>query len=233
MHEIKTLLQQYILENYETGCTLLVSDPFFFKRKVESKVASPVKIGTYAPKKVEKKEVVVPPLAPAPVKKVEVQALPVPVVKSQVPKADFSKVYGKIAPGLKLHEKPPNDYVAKSVKNAWKGFPEAPIFVHQSVRMHSELLKALATAIDAKLTSSRCFSIDKVEEENQWNGFFEEKKPKLILIPKDLLLSSKHLRAYYESHKEIPFLFLESLEQYNDPKLKKVLWQQIVKMLQR
>jgi hypothetical protein len=220
MHSLKKLLQNYILENYESRSTLVVSDPSFFERKKKAEIKSvpSVKIASYAPAKVEKKEPVAQPLPTLPIKKVELEPSPL-FLKSQAPKVDFSQVYQKIAPGLKLHQAPPSDHLAKGVKNAWKEFPEVPIFVHPSLKGHSELLKALANAIDTKLASSRCCNIDEIK--------FNNTPPKLIIVPKELLPNYQKL-----SLEKIPVLFLENLEQYNDSKLKKVLWQQIVQLLQ-
>ena len=248
MSNLKSLIKQYLEENYSPKEMVYLSHVKLTTRKIEQKpkpTHQKIEIDkNYTKKAPSNEEKSSQPIIPSPASNIE-KTKPIistPAISLEKPKkhqdldiANFTRLYKKIAPHIPLYENPPNDSLAINVQNAYKdhtALVTIPIFVDKSIVMHAQFLINLAKAIDT-LAPSRVIDISEIEKENRWPQLLSHKEPKLIIVPNSLLFQSKNLITHYrevgqnlfKKLGEIPTLVLKDIDAFTrSPAAKESLW---------
>ena len=202
---------------------------FFSGVKVEEeKVVAPPP----APKKVQLTPKVVEKKKPIKPKKVAVELQPAPVPKeSGTPMVAYLR---RVFPRLAVHEVPPDDALAKRMKNQWqdhKMVPDIPVLATDARTV--SFLQNVAKAIGITWKPSRVVNANEIEKKNGWDAFLDAPNLTLILLPDSALWKLEKLKDHYKEYPQTgkrylgktPLLLLPDLTLYfKDPTLKRSLW---------
>ncbi|MDN3507400.1 MAG: hypothetical protein P0S94_00600 [Simkaniaceae bacterium] len=154
-----------------------------------------------------------------------------------MPKASDSPMLAylrKLFPRLVVHETPPDDALAKRIKNQWQDHltvPDIPILATDS--RYLSFLQNIAKAIGIKWKPSRVINANEIEKKSGWDAFLDAPNLTLILMPDEALWKleglKKHYKEYPQTNKrylgKTPLLLLPDLKLYlKDPTLKRSLW---------
>lgn len=210
MDTILPLIKTYIRENHSKGATFLPKSSkemeFFQGASASEKKISPVKQ--------------TPPPPAKPVKNPEKKPSPKVIEKKEEeekPSSDFAKLYQKIAPGIALHNAP------TSLEKKGEVFPQVVVLFDASQKAHQSILQDLSKAIDAKLAPAKCLDVTK----NPLGVPSQNTHLKLIITTDQF--SEEHSIMSQIKTIKIPEKNLDLFPK--NPKLKKVLWEEIKTIL--
>ncbi len=236
MQQIIRDLKTYLLENYKDKTDLLIfqelvlSTPATKKRK-SIIIKPPEKKSEPIKKEEPKKED--PDLDPEP------ESTPIsfiaekPKATAQTADSEMNALYKKIAPHMKLSDKPLKDDIAKQIRlasNKRSDLPEIPVLFDHSIQEHLDFLTSLAKAINTSFGKSSIVHIHEFEEKNLWKPLLAHSQIRLIIIPSSLLKHSPNLHTLCKEYpgrvlksiEKIPLLALTEIN--NSPLHKKELW---------
>ncbi|MBM3192827.1 MAG: hypothetical protein FJZ59_01160 [Chlamydiae bacterium] len=216
MEELIKDLKTYLLENFTDKKDLLFLKSIPFLEPVKKTQAPPVKkfiTPSYIKKEKPLNETVIieEPIA-------QDVVVPPPSFIAEKPKVallsqdkEMHALYTKIAPSLKLFDKPLDDAVAKQIRiasNKRSDIPEIPVFFDHSIQEHLDFLTNLAKAINTSFGKSSVVNIHEFEEKNLWKPLLAHSQIRLIITPSSLLKHSPNLQTIT---KEYPGRLLKSV----------------------
>jgi len=237
--QLLEMTQSYLLQSCKNRKSLFVdgeSYSYFSKRPLPQKKPQPppppapvVKKSTPAPPKPqveEKKE----PEKPPEKEKKEIVLQPVkPAEEEEL--SDIRKLVKKLAPNLKLHEKPP-EAVKKGTAVAILSFGEEG--------EELAFLQSVARAASEKLAPAKIYRAQTVEKRGGWEEFFKNPSLKVVIAAKEGLKQAPGLQMLYCRSPEgngrlldkTPFLPLGDISGLaKEKKAKAALWEALKRAL--
>jgi hypothetical protein len=235
MQQIIQDLKTYLVENFDKEKDILFIKNIPLKERPEKKETPVTKaIVFHAPIKKEKPLT----LKEEPIEEEAPKAAPSfiaekPKVEASTLDSDMHALYQKIAPKLKLFDKPLDDAVARQIRlasNKRSDLPEIPVLFDHSIQEHLDFLSSLAKAINSSFGKSSVVNIHEFEEKNLWKPLLAHSQIRLIIIPSSLLkhspnllyLSKEYPGRLLKSVEKIPLLALTEIQ--DTPIRKKEIW---------
>lgn len=217
MEQIIKDLKTYLLENFGDKKDFLFLKEISLREPIKKIESSPVKKFVSPPHIRKEKPIIEKPKVIEEADLEEV-APPPPSFIAEKPRAtlmtentEMFALYKKIAPTLKLFDKPLDDTVAKQIRlasNKRSDLPEIPVFFDHSIQEHLDFLTNLAKAINTSFGKSSVVNIHEFEEKNLWKPLLANSQIRLIIIPSVLL---KHSPNLHTATKEYPGRLLKSV----------------------
>lgn len=153
---------------------------------------------------------------------------------------EFWTFFKESFPSLALIESPPDDAVARKMKNRWQNkqvaFSVILLSFHQQDQQRSAFLKNIAQAISLHLAPAAVLSVAQLEKEKRWEKILNPSQLRLVIATDDDLYLHPDLMRYYQASSQqgrhllnqIPLLLLSDLSLYfREPQLKSLLWRAI------
>lgn len=155
---------------------------------------------------------------------------------------DLKSIYQTKFPDYPVIDSPPSDSEAKELQQLWKTqgiCPEIALLSFGEPQNQQLFMQNIAKALHIRYGSAGVIDARKLEEENQWDKFLDNKKLRLVIACDYAIYGLNQLMTHYRETagplrhlNEVPLLLISDLSLYlKEPKLKPSLWKALSEAL--